>query len=458
MAKPTDDTTRLVPDGEPPRRRVLVVVGNGRVRRVDLPERGVIEIGRDPSCAVVLDDSAVSKRHARLELDDTRVTLTDLGSKNGTRVGGNRITKPATLETGHVFEVGPATLVIKHVQQQPREQDDDADMSVFVDPAMTAVLALVDQVAPSDLSVVLQGETGTGKEVLASLVHARSPRKSKPLVRINCAALPLTLLEAELFGSEAGAFTGATGERRGLLEEANGGTVFLDEIGELPLEAQAKVLRALEDGAFFRVGGRKAVKVDVRFVAATNRDLAASVREGTFRADLYYRLNGITLHVPPLRARPAEVLPLAGLFMRRAALAAGLAGSPVLSSNAERRLFAYDWPGNVRELKNTMQRAVLLAGGDTIREDHLLLGEVMGAGAGGLATIPPPPSSLGSDAAAGPAIDLRSELDRRERERIDEALRACGGNQTRAAEMLGISRRTLVSRLEKHKFARPLKK
>jgi transcriptional regulator with GAF, ATPase, and Fis domain len=277
-------------------------------------------------------------------------------------------------------------------------------------------------------------------------------------VRINCAALPLTLFEAELFGSEAGAFTGATGERRGLLEEASRGTVFLDEIGELPLEAQAKVLRALEDGAFFRVGGRKPVKVDVRFVAATNRDLAASVREGTFRADLYYRLNGITLHVPPLRNRPAEVLPLAGLFMRRAASAAGFVRPPALSSNAERRLFAYRWPGNVRELKNTMQRAVLLAGGDTIHEDHLLLDEEAGAGASNSATIPPPPPPSGSEPSAAPTSGLRSELDRRERERIDEALRACGGNQTRAAEMLGISRRTLISRLEKHKFARPLKK
>ncbi|NUP07038.1 MAG: sigma 54-interacting transcriptional regulator [Polyangiaceae bacterium] len=457
----SDDTTLLTRDRGAGPWRVLVVVGDGRVRRVELPTRGAVVIGRDAACEVVLDDAAVSKRHARLALDDAGATLLDLGSKNGTCVDGKRIVEPTLLEIGKVFEIGAATLVLKHVYEEARPVEDAAEQPVIADPAMKAVVALVDQVAPSDLPVLVQGETGSGKEVIASLVHARSRRHAGALVRINCAALPVALLEAELFGNEAGAFTGATGKRRGLIEEANDGTLFLDEVGELPLDAQAKVLRALEDGAFFRVGGRKAVRVNVRFIAATNRELERAVREGRFRADLYYRLNGITLHVPPLRSRPAEIVPLAERFVRRAARDAGFGKTPTLSKSAEARLVSYTWPGNVRELKNVMQRAVLLAAGETIRDAHLLLGQ---------ADIPPSsvplpatmaplaPSSARAATGGDAPRDLRSDLDERERARIEEALRACAGNQTRAAALLGISRRTLISRLEKYGFDRPLKK
>lgn len=439
--------------------RVLVIVGKGRVRSIELPERGTIVIGRDAGCDVVLDDAAVSKRHASLILNDRSATLSDLGSKNGTRVGGERITSATPLDVGRVVEIGPATLVLKYVQERAGAVEEDADAPILIDPAMKALVALAQQVAPSDLPVLLQGETGSGKEVFATLVHEGSSRRAAALVRINCAALPLALLEAELFGSEAGAFTGAVGHRRGLIEEAHGGTLFLDEVGELPVEAQAKVLRALEDGTFFRVGGRKAVHVDVRFVAATNRELDRAVREGRFRADLYYRLNGITLCIPPLRSRPAEILPLAQLFLQRAARTAGFACAPSLTDTAAERLIAYTWPGNVRELKNTMQRAVLLAAGEAIRDEHLLLGRDESSLMPEVGhTLPPPSSSHASRAHPDSQRDLRSELDLHERERIGDALRACAGNQTRAATMLGISRRTLISRLEKYGFDRPLKK
>ncbi|MBL8744286.1 MAG: sigma-54-dependent Fis family transcriptional regulator, partial [Myxococcales bacterium] len=339
--------------------------------------------------------------------------------------------------------------------------DDARAAPVVADPAMKALLELVEQVAPSDISVLVLGETGSGKEVLASAIHERSHRRKAALVRLNCAALPVALLESELFGHEPGAFTGAVGAKQGLVDEANGGTLFLDEIGELPLEAQAKVLRAIEDGAFYRVGGRRAVKVDVRFIAATNRDLATAVQAGTFRADLFYRLNGISLRIPPLRERVAEIGLLAQRFVEEAARAMGLSSPPPIAADASEMLERHPWPGNVRELKNTMQRAVLLCRGGPIRAAHLLLTD---AHAELRPSVPPPPSGGGRPTLAPPpstrapgAGGLREEMQSIERARIQAALDACAGNQTRAAAMLGISRRTLISRIEIFGISRPTK-
>lgn len=459
MAKrKSDDTTRMVPEPVGRERWVLLVAGDGRLRRVPLPQPGEVIIGRDESCEVFVPDGAVSKRHARLAVTADGGVLTDLGSKNGTRYGGSKINEPTSLASGDVFELGPLTFVLR--RERELMSPDEADAAPIVaDPAMRAVVALAEQVAPSDLPVLILGETGSGKEVLATLIHAGSLRAKRPLVRLNCAALPVNLLEAELFGNEPGAFTGAVGAKPGLVEEANGGTLFLDEVGELPLEAQTKVLRAIEDGTFYRVGGRRAVQVDVRFVAATNRDLDAGVASGAFRSDLFYRLAGITLRIPPLRERPLEVLVLAERFVSEAARALALGSPPPIAEDARDVLKSHPFPGNVRELKNTMLRAVLLSRGGPVRASHLMIesqprsGKPSGSGS---PTIAPPAPALPSVAGAT-AGDLRSEMQALERDKIQAALDACAGNQTRAAAKLGISRRTLISRIESLGIPRPTK-
>lgn len=436
---------------------MLLVVGDGRMRRAPLPERGAVTIGRDEGCEVAIPDGAVSKRHARLVVNEDGAVLSDLGSKNGTRVGGRRITEPTALASGDVFELGPLTFVLR--RDRELTQDEGEASPIVADPAMKAVVALAEQIAPSDLPVLILGETGSGKEVLATLIHAQSHRKRAPLVRLNCAALPVNLLEAELFGNEPGAFTGAVSGKPGLVEEAHGGTLFLDEVGELPLEAQTKVLRAIEDGSFYRVGGRRAVRVDVRFLAATNRDLHAEIAGGTFRSDLFYRLAGITLRVPPLRDRPLEILLLAERFAAEAARALSLAAVPEIAADARALLVRHSFPGNVRELKNTLLRAVLLARGGPVCASHLMLEEVPRPPTVEAPDRPtlPPPSPVPASPSGGAGGDLRSEMQSVERARIQAALDACAGNQTRAAAKLGISRRTLISRLESLGIPRPTK-
>jgi transcriptional regulator with PAS, ATPase and Fis domain len=296
----------------------------------------------------------------------------------------------------------------------------------------------------------LVGESGAGKEVIAEEIHRRSRRAKGPLLRLNCAALPPHLLESELFGYERGAFTGAVRGKPGLLESASGGSVLLDEIGELATEIQPKLLRALESREVLRVGGLKPIPIDVRFIAATHRDLELLVVLGTFRHDLLFRLNGITIHVPPLRERTSEIESLSAVLL---AEASARAGKPVLSleDDATELLASYRWPVNVRELRNVLERGVLLCDGDRIRSDHVVFGKT-GAPAerpAARASIAPPtpPSPL--------AVEPSGEGD--ERERIVAALASCGGNQTEAAKMLGLSRRMLGYRLDKLGVRRPRK-
>jgi two-component system, NtrC family, response regulator AtoC len=300
---------------------------------------------------------------------------------------------------------------------------------------MAAVYDMVTRVAASDAPVLLLGESGSGKEVIAQVVHARSPRSGGPLVRLNCAAFSESLLESELFGYERGAFTGAQTAKPGLLETASGGTVFLDEIGEMSPTLQAKLLRVLEDRQVLRVGGLRPRPLDVRFLAATNRDLEVEVTRSGFRKDLYYRLSGITVEIPPLRRRQAEIEPLARLFVADASARAGKHRAPALTAEALDALRAYDWPGNVRELRNVIERAVLLCDADHIERCHLPLDKL-------LCSIAAP-----DEASAPPPGDLRAELQRVERSMIARALDVCGGNQSQAARMLGIARNTLLARI-----------
>jgi two-component system response regulator HydG len=296
--------------------------------------------------------------------------------------------------------------------------------------AMRRVLETAAVVAPSNAPVLILGQSGVGKEVVARIIHQWSPRSAGPLVAANCAGLPESLIESELFGHTKGAFTGASQARQGFFRTADGGTLFLDEIGELPLQLQPKLLRALESGQITPVGSDAPVHVDTRLIAATNRDLGKEVLEGRFRDDLYYRINVVELAVPPLAERQDDILPLARRF------AAQFAGSPVrLSPQAVQCLLAYRWPGNVRELRNAVQRSCLLCRGDVILPEHL----------------PPKIASLasGDPAAAG------SRLSQVERAAILATLEECGGNRTHAAKKLGISRRALIYKLRAIERQRP---
>jgi DNA-binding NtrC family response regulator len=249
---------------------------------------------------------------------------------------------------------------------------DDNRPMVVRDPSMQAVITMADQIAPSDASILITGESGVGKEVIARYVHQRSRRVSKPFISVNCAAIPENLLESELFGHEKGAFTGAVARRIGKFEEANGGTLLLDEISEMDGRLQAKLLRAVQEREIDRVGGVKPVKIDIRILATSNRDLVQAVKDGTFREDLLYRLNVVNLRLPPLRERPGDVLALAEFFVRKYAAANGMPERQ-LSAEAKRRLAIHRWPGNVRELENAMHRAVLLASGPEIEESAIRL-------------------------------------------------------------------------------------
>jgi DNA-binding NtrC family response regulator len=302
---------------------------------------------------------------------------------------------------------------------------------ISADPKMQAVLELVAQVGPSKASVLITGESGTGKELIAEAICAASPRAAGPFIRLHCAALNEALLESELFGHERGAFTGAIARREGRFKQADGGTIFLDEIGEIPMGTQVKLLRVLQERTFERVGGNESLKVDVRILAATNRDLKAEIARGAFREDLYYRLNVISVDIPPLRARREDILPLARFFL---GLYAKENGKPVIefADDALRTLAAYAWPGNVRELENAIERAVVLCDGPTLRREHLPL-----------AVVP-------DGEREGPPQIPGSTIEQLERYAILKTLEACGGSTSKAALVLGVSTRKIQYKLHEY--------
>jgi transcriptional regulator with AAA-type ATPase domain len=319
--------------------------------------------------------------------------------------------------------------------------------------------ATMDRIALSAINVLILGETGVGKEVMARRLHQRSPRADAPILCLNCAALSESLLESELFGFERGAFTGATQSKPGLLESAQGGTVFLDEVGEMPPALQAKLLRVLEQREVLRVGGLKPRPIDVRFLSATNRDLETEIGAGRFRQDLYFRLNGIALRIPPLRERAAEIEPLARAFLAEACAEARRGAVPGVSSAALALLLRYAWPGNIRELRNVMERAVVLCEGDEIGLEHLP-GDKMAPVLARGAPRPPQEASLEDDDtfSGQDMLEAMYAPDKNERARIIEALTRCHGNQTEAAKALGISRRALVTKIGQYDLPRPRKK
>jgi two-component system response regulator AtoC len=445
---------------------LAVFTGDG-VTVHPLPARGQLTIGRSSSSDICIDHPSVSRKHAVLHLDPP-LRLEDLGSANGTFVrdrlppseaGQTHNLRRISAQTvdvalGEAVNLGVTMLVVRRALAASDAADEDpasvppASRSPVVrDPAMQALYEQAYRAAQASISVLILGETGTGKEVLAQTIHRRSPRARGPFLGLNCSALSESLFESELFGHEKGAFTGAVQARPGLFEAAEGGTVFLDEVGELPISVQVKLLRVLEERKVLRVGARAARAIDVRFVAATNRDLEAEVARGAFREDLFFRLNGISLLLPPLRERVAEIAPLARIFVAQACRQ--LDRPAVFGIHAETLalLERYRWPGNIRDLRNVVERAVVLCDGDTLLPEHLpakLKAEA--------------PREPAREAEAEPIEKLRVKKGAVEKQRIIEALERCQGNQTEAAELLGISRRTLIVRLEEYNLPRPRKK
>jgi DNA-binding NtrC family response regulator len=412
----------------PPAARLRVRAG-GRERTVPVTSAGVV-VGKEPTCDAAVDDPFVSARHLRIEPQGGRWTVTDLGSTNGTFISGARVTR-AELPLGVPIQLGDAELVL-----EARDAPEAARPEVFEgmlsrDPAMRQVFELVDRVGGSEAAVTILGETGTGKELVARALHARSPRRDGPFVPVNTSAIAESLIESELFGHEKGAFSGAERMRKGAFEEADRGTIFLDEIGELPLDLQPKLLRVLELGEVKRVGASRPITVNVRIVAATHRDLRALVRAGRFREDLFYRLCVVPITVPPLRRRRGDVVALAEALLQRAS-PRGL----VLrwSPEALAKLEGYDWPGNVRQLRNVVQRALLFRGE----------GLVVPAGAVAFEDTRAAPADGGDD----DTLYLRGlTLEEIEREAIRLSLRRNRGKRAAVVKELQIAKSTVMKRI-----------
>jgi transcriptional regulator with PAS, ATPase and Fis domain len=428
-----------------------------------LGDRAQLTLGRAPEADVPIRHTSVSRMHAVVH-GTNPPSIEDLGSANGTRINGVAIEprRRVVLSPGSLVELGSVVVLVQgggpsDISAAQRPTPGAAPESGETE--MERIERIVERVAASDIGVLLLGETGVGKGVLAESIHRKSRRSGAPLLPVNCAALAESLLESELFGYERGAFTGAVAAKPGLFEAAHGGTLLLDEVGELPLSTQAKLLRVLDSGEVLRLGSRVPQMVDVRIIAATNRDLEALVRAGAFRRDLYFRLNVVAIALPPLRERRHEIEGLARRFVDEASARAGRPAA-VLTARALAALLQHDWPGNVRELRNVIERAVVVAGGAVLDEQHLELrrGSLLPAAAESA-----PPSTGAVGAAPAPSVpapdggDLKGGVRDYERERIAEALERAAGNQTRAAKLLGVSRRTLVRRLADYALPRPRK-
>ncbi len=432
MSELQDDKTRSMawsPDSGDA--RVVVVWDGGTVIRPLAPGKSLL-LGRGKDCDLPVLHPTVSRHHARisgLAPPGAPMRIEDLGSAHGTRIDGELLLSGTRdVWPGQVVQVGEAIVLVHEGSSSPRPPT--SPIGLDIDRYVTLI-------AKSHLPVLILGETGAGKEVMADRIHRASSRKDRPFVCLNCAAFPDALLESELFGHEKGAFTGAVQAKPGLIETASGGTLFLDEVGEMPPGAQATLLRAIETQEVRRVGAVRTFSVDVRILSATNRDLESRVREGKFRQDLLYRLNGATIRVPPLRERRQDILPLARELLGRAAEKAA-APAPMVTQEAERVLVGHAWMGNVRELRNVMERAFVVAEGGAIDVRHLML------------DVERAPED-------GQPQSLPAALDSLERERIVSALASVDGNQTKAANLLGISRRALINRLEAYGLPRPRK-
>jgi DNA-binding NtrC family response regulator len=393
-----------------------------------------VVVGRRAPSEILLDDPAVSRQHARFTVRDGEVFVEDLGSRNGTLIDGRRITSRQRISPGTQVQVGPAVVTL--VARRGTAKDRTFTDRVIVNPAMKELYRIAERAAGTTAPALILGETGTGKEHLAKTLHAVGARRAGPFLAVNCGAIPASLTESTLFGHERGAFTGAVARSEGVFEQASGGVLFLDEVGEMPMSVQAALLRVLETSEIRRVGGNRDIPVDVRVVAATHCDIARMIADGSFREDLYYRLSTLVFDVPPLRERRDEIEPLARQFLREARAEWG-SGPDELSPETLRTLESYDWPGNIRQLRHVIQRAVLLGQTDRI--------QLPGGAAPSLPRV--------EAGAPGSAEGLRDALDEYEGQLIAQALARAGGNRGAAAKLLRVPERTLSRKLKEHGFS-----
>jgi DNA-binding NtrC family response regulator len=422
-----------------------VEIASGGRAGIDRVKRGGIDLVVADVKMPDLDGLDVLREIKTCEPSPYVITITAFGSIDtairAVKLGAfDYITKP--FEIDHLLLAVDKALGERALRSEVARLRDEVERSYRFDniigrsPAMQEIFGMVRRLAGSSASVLITGDSGTGKELIARSLHFSSPRKNRPFVPLNCAAIPDALLESELFGYKRGAFTDARADRAGIFVEAEGGTIFLDEIAELSPALQAKLLRVLQDREIRPLGGNGSEKIDVRVIAATNRDLDRRLKDGSFREDLFYRLNVIHIHLPPLRERPEDILGLCDHFLTAAAAHTGkrMAG---FQEPTKKAMLGYAWPGNVRELENVVERAVALAEGDTIRLEDLP------------ATIRErkPADNLAS------ALSRGLTLDELEREYIERVVRAEGGNKTRAAQRLGLDRKTLYRKLEDYSAA-----
>jgi DNA-binding NtrC family response regulator len=439
VVRPHETTVIYQPDGsaiiETVQFEVHVLQGPNAPARCRLPSGGLI-IGTSPACGFVLQDPSVSRQHLELVPQGEGVRVRDMGSTNGTLLAGKRITETiAALDTP--LHLGHTQIEIRRcVDQAPVPLSRRRRLGGLIGSsnAMRQIYALLERAAETDVTVLLCGETGTGKELAARAVHDHSKRSHGPFQIVDCGAVSPTLIEAELFGHERGAFTGADKERSGAFERASGGTLFFDEIGELPLHLQPKLLRALESREVMRIGGAQRLPVDVRFVAATNRDLATEVKSGRFREDLYYRLNVFKVTMPPLRRHKEDIPLLVQHFL-------GPHGR-MLSPDIVARMQSLEWPGNARELRNAVDRAMVLAG------DEAPAARQNEGGENGSGDIPSMPVRIDS---SKPFKDAKAELvESFEKAYLEDALERHKGNISAAARESGIDRKHLERLVRKH--------
>ena len=440
--------------------KVVVVSGAEQGREVEVGKPRVTG-GRSIINDLVLSDKAISGSHFEILARDDGYRLRDLDSTNGTFIGDLRI-REVWLKPGSEFRVGHTTLRFVPTQdivEIPLSKRDTFESVTGASVRMREIFATLEKVAPSELTVLVTGETGTGKEMIARGIHQASPRKSKPFVVLDCGAIPKDLIESTLFGHEKGSFTGAVAQHQGCFEQAHGGSIFLDEIGELDINLQPKLLRVLENRELKRVGGDRVIKIDVRVVAATNRDLRQMVNAGTFREDLYFRLSVIHVELPPLRERKEDIPALADVFLREIAQRRNM--SMAFAGDAVQTLQGHSWPGNVRELKNVVERAASLAEGSLVQRSDLMFNrDTSSRSSGSSSSSGANGGQRGGGGAPLPAPEIVPGLDFKEAKQrvvdsfelayLKQLLERHDGNITRSAQEAGLTRYHLRELLKRH--------
>lgn len=433
-------------DGLPDELMVVVLTGGARGKRVKMGQR--LRVGKSQDNDLVLPDDTVSRHHCELERTKAGILVRDLGSTNHTRVGRTAI-REALIDPGATLTVGSVELVVRsdpnRAQILPSESSHFGDV-LGPSLAMRSIFGVLERIAPTDASVLIEGETGTGKDMLARSIHQQSHRKDQPFVVVDCGAVSYNLIESELFGHERGAFTGAVATRQGAFELAGRGTVFLDEVGELPIDVQPKLLRVLESGEFRRVGGNKTLRAEARIVAATKRNLKEEVERGKFREDLYFRLSVVPITVPPLRTRREDVPALVERFLEVAKKRDVSASAISLSRETIAALTAHDWPGNVRELRNVLDRAIYIATAGGEREVRLLDLPVASPSGPGSAREP-----VSEFSAAKSYREIRTDFEAEfERRYVSWLLDRHAGNISAAAREAKMDRKHLYDLARKH--------